>query len=362
MARIRKTYFTKSKMGKLLGVNEKQHEVYMPNEIFENLTEAFTSEEMQGKTSTHIAYAYTYYYLANYQWRYARYYYYDDKTGMETSINEGIIKQILGFPSKSEQYTYLTKNNTGLLVKLGYIRKETDKPSRYWYDDEGKYKEVQFVYESEYPELYGNNKNWKVAMPVKGFYRYKESEEDNYEDGTFYMIQNTHMIDIDVFIYCMADLELGVEGFYLYCFLKFMTDKYDNAYNCSQKKMAQTTRLSIDEVKKQLENLEKRNMITSDHKPFCLDKPADKETKTNTYGIKEPNEFAKSMIQFNVIPKQRKITAKQYESEVGWANEKEINGLIINQKTGEIIKSSPVNEYNINDEAELSDLDEVFSR
>ncbi|WP_110929758.1 hypothetical protein [Paenibacillus bouchesdurhonensis] len=359
MARKRQTYFTKSMMIKLLGVNEKQHEVYMPNEIFEDLPKAFASEEMQGKTSTHIAYAYAYYYLANYQWRYAQYHYYNDKSGVTTSINEGIIKQILGFPPKSEQYTYLTKNKTGLLVKLDYIRKVTDKPCGYWYEEGTKYKEVQFVYESEYPQIYGNNKNWKVSLPVKGFYRFKDSEEDNYEDGTFYMIQNTHMIDIDVFIYCM-DLELGVEGFYLYCFLKYMTDKFNNAYNCSQKKMAQLTGLSIDEVKKQLENLERCNMITNDHKPFCLDKPEDKETKTNTYGVKEPNEFATSMIQFNVIPKQRKITAKQYESEIGWANEKEVNGMVINQKTGEIIKA--VVEYDINEEDELSELNEIFSR
>ncbi|WFB58698.1 hypothetical protein [Paenibacillus sp. BR1-192] len=362
MARIRKAYFTKSEMAKLLGVSEKHHEIYMPNEIFKDFVEAFSTEEMAGKTSTHIAFAYAYYYLANYQWRYAQYRYYNDKTGVETSINEGTIKQILGFPSKSEQYTYLTKNKTGLLVKLGYIRKETDKPSRYWYDDEGKYKEVQFIYESEYPELYGNNKNWKVAMPVKAHWREEWAELDCYYNGTFYQIDNTHLIDIDIFIYCMTNAELGVEGFYLYCFLKCMTDKFQNAYNCSQKEMAQLTGLSIDEVKKQLENLERRNMITSDHKPFCLDKPDDKETKTNTYGVKEPNEFATSMIQFNVIPKQRKISAKQYESEVGWANEKEVNGLIINQKTGEIIKSAPVNEYNINDEAELPDLDEVFSK
>jgi len=324
-------------MTKLLGVSEKHHEIYMPNEIFQNLSEAFATDEMKSKTSTHIAYAYAYYYLANYQWRYAQYRFYTE--GVTININEEMIKQILGFPSKSEQYTYLTKNKTGLLVKLDYIRKVTDKPTRYWYDDEGKYKEVQFIYESEYPVIYGNNKNWKVAMPVKGFYRYKESEEDNYEDGTFYMIQNTHMIDIDIFIYCMTDAELGVEGFYLYCFLKCMTDKFKNSYDCSNLDMAQFTGLSIDEVKKQLVRLEQRNMITNDHKPYCLDKPEEYKTKANSYSVNEFKEFAKNKLVFNEIPKQRKITAKQYAEEIGWANEWEIDGQSATTQTGENVKS-----------------------
>lgn len=326
MARKRQVFFTRKELKNLLGVSEKQHEVYMPNEIFKDFTDAFAEEELKGKTSTHIAFAYSYYYLANYQWRYAQYRSYNEKDGSETQINESVIKKILGFPAKSEQYTYLTKNKTGLLEKIGYIRKKTDKPSRYIIHKEGRYKEVEFIYESEYPEIYGNNKNWKVAMPVKGFFRCKESEEENYEDGTFYMIQNTHLIDIDIFIYCMTDAELGVEGFYLYCFLKFMTDKFKNSYDCSNKKMAELTGLSIDEVKNQLVKLEQRNMITNDHKPYCLNRPKGYKTKVNTYGVNEYKEFAREKIEFNEIPAQRKITAKQYESEVGWANEWEING------------------------------------
>ncbi|MCR8659315.1 hypothetical protein [Paenibacillus endoradicis] len=323
MSRKRQAVFTKSEMTNLLGVSEKQHEVYMPNEIFNDLTEAFKENELQGKTSTHIAFAYSYYFLANYMWRYARYRHVDDKSG-ESPINEGLIKQILGFPAKSEQYTYLTKNKSGLLQNLGYIRKETDKPCRYFYENNGK-KEVVFVYESDYPEVYGNNKNWKVSMPVKGIWRYEESELDNCEDGTFYMIQKTHKIDIDVFIYCMTDAELGVEGFYLYSFLKYSTDKF-KAFDCSNKGMAYLTGMSIDEVKSQLYKLEKRNMIENDHKPFCRNKPNDKQTKANTYRINERYEFISNKFQFNTIPKQRKISAERYEIEIGWANEREING------------------------------------
>lgn len=36
MSRKRKAFYTKSEMADLLGVSEKQHHVYMPNEIFED--------------------------------------------------------------------------------------------------------------------------------------------------------------------------------------------------------------------------------------------------------------------------------------------------------------------------------------
>lgn len=359
MARIRKAYYDKREMNYLLDVSEKQHYVFMPNEIFSDLREAFEKEEFIGRTSTHIAYAYAYYYLANYQWRYARYRAYNEETGMETQINEGIIKQILGFPAKSEQYTYLTKNKTGLLQSIGYIRKVTDKPSRYWYDNNGAHKEVNFIYESEYSDesLYGNNKNWKVAMPVKGFWRDEESELENLENGTFFEIWNTHMIDIDIFIYCMTNRELGVEGFYLYCFLKYMNDKFKDGYDCSNIKMSQLTGLSIDEVKSQLKNLEYYNMITNDHKPYCLNKPKDNQTFANTYTVKEYSDFAKNLIQCNVIPKQKKISAEKYEKEYGWANEKEIDGNVVNIWTGEIVRSKKEAIDDIDD-----DLEELFEK
>ncbi|KRE70873.1 hypothetical protein [Paenibacillus sp. Soil750] len=342
MARKRQTFFNSKEIKNMLDVNEKQNYVFMPNEIFADFTEAFKDmkqETDKGKTSTHIAYAYSYYFLANYMWRYARYRYWDDKVG-DIILNEGVIKQFLGFPAKSEQYTYLTKNQTGLLQKIGYIRKVSDKPSRYLYDKERRFKEVLFIYESEYPEVYGNTKNWKVAMPVKGIWRDLESELDNCENGTLYVINDTHKVNIETFIYCITNPELGVEGFYLYCFLKFMTDKFKQGYDCSNDQMSALTGLSLDEIKSQIYNLEKRNMITNDHKPYCLNKPKNKECKTNTYTVLEHKYFAQNLMQMNVIPKQRKISAERYAVEIGWAYEYVIDGNLVNIKTGEIIKEN----------------------
>lgn len=342
----------------LLGVSEKQHEVYMPNEIFNDFIEAFEEYELKGKTSTHIAYAYAYYFLANYQWRYAQYRRYNEATGLETQINEGVIKQILGFPAKSEQYTYLTKNKTGLLQMIGYIRKETDKPCRYWYDDsDGRsIKEVVFRFESEYKDVYSNNKSWKVSMPLKGYWRDQESEKENIENGTFFQLENTHMLDIDTFIYCMTKEELGVEGFYLYSFLKMSTDKF-NEFDCSNVNMAKLTGLSIDEVKSQLKKLEQRNMITNDHKPYCLNKPVDSQTWANTYTVNDFKEFARSLISCNVLPKQKKISSERYAREYGWANEKEINGYFVNTWTGEFVRS--INEV-VEDNTDYGD-DDIFA-
>ncbi len=154
----------------------------------------------------------------------------------------------------------------------------------------------------------------------------------------------------------MTDEELGVEGFYLYCFLKYMTDKFKGGYDCSNKNMAQLTGISVDEVKSQLKKLERRNMITNDHKPWCLNRPAENQTFTNTYTTEEHKEFAKKFIQFNIIPKQKKISAKRYKQEYGWANEKEIDGNLVNTWTGEIIRGKKEDIAEYNDDDDLNDI------
>ncbi|WNC14879.1 hypothetical protein [Brevibacillus brevis] len=326
-----------------MDVNEFQNYVHMPNEIYSDFTRAFAElkeETDNGTRSSHIAYAFGYTFLAHYMWRYARFYTWNNAKG-SVPINEAIIKQMLGFPAKSEAYTWLTKNKTGFLEQIGYINKVTDKPIAYYHDEDRI--DLFFSMESECgsPDKV-NHKGWKVAMPVKGMWRNPEDKgKYTLETGTFHIIDNTHMIDMDTFIYCITNPELGVEGFYLYSFLKFMTDKFNNAFDCSNMRMARMTGLSVDEIKNQINNLERYNMITNDHKPYCLDKPKDKKCKANTYGILEHDQFAKNLMQMNVIPKQVKISKERYKREVGWANEREIDGNIIDTDTGEIIRSVP---------------------
>lgn len=355
MARKRQSLFSKKEMMRILGIDVHSKLIYMPNEIFSDLTSTFNEMNErtdEKKTSTHIAFAYAYIYLATYMWRYARYWYWDDSVG-NVQILESTIKMLLGFPAKSEQYTYLTKAQTGILEQIGYIRKVSDKPCRSIFLDS----ELEFVYESEHPELYGNSRNWKSSMPVKGIWRERDSELDCIENGTFFYIGDTHEINIDTFIYCMTHPKLGVEGFYLYCFLRMQYDKFPMGYDCSKKRMAKLTGLSIDEVKSQLENLERCSMITNDHKPWCIDKPDDKETKANTYTVLDYSEFTQNLMQMKIIPKQRKVSAEVYERTIGWANEKEIDDNIVDTNTGEIIRPAKP-KFSV-DNIDISDLDDL---
>jgi hypothetical protein len=316
MSRIRKANYTVKELKKLLSISENEHLVWMPNEVFKDLNTAFM--EYQGvKTSTHYAYAYSYLFLVFWLYRYAKHI---NNDGIE--INEAIIKEILGFSSKSDQYTYITKSQ-GVLAELGYIKKKTDFPLNYYYEEFGinNQKEVYFEYYSEsiVEEFLENRKNKKVNFPIKAFYRDQEAEDDNYMNGTFYDIQNTHEVDINIFIYCMANKALGIEGFYIYCFLKYATDKHSTGFDCSYKKMALLTGFSIDEVGIQLRNLEERNMITSDHKPFCIGEiPEDNKTKANTYTVLNYGNFAQNFWGYNKIPTQRKLSTEQYEREIGF--------------------------------------------
>lgn len=332
-----KTFTTKHLKEVILDVGKNEHKLFIPNEIFDQL-KGYVNEEgeyiegfydIEGKkvkkfkSSTHIAYAYAYVYLAHYMYRYCKYYYYKDYH-TRYDIDEKMIKQILGFPSNSDTFTYITKKG-GVLDKLGYIKKDSDKPTDVVaIEDElksGRWKVSHIVMESDYPEVYiSNSKNRKINYPVKAIFREQWADEEGCENGTFFDVGNTHLIDIDVFIYCMADPDIGVNGFYLYSFLSHKNDIFKGMFDCSIKKFVSSTGLGIKTIRTQLDNLEKRNMITNDHKPYCLDKKDWQKAKANTYGVLPYSEFISNKSEFKEIPKQRKISAKRYEEEIGFVS------------------------------------------
>ena len=370
MPRKKQTFYTRGQLrNNIFAVGEHEHKVYMPNEIFDELINGLNNDrgeyvagfyDVEGnkindfKSSTHISYAYAYIYLSHYMYRYCKFY---TNGYLSKDIDEKMIKQNLGFPATSDTYTYISKKG-GVLERLGYIKKESDKPFQYnlcetqylsehlneiWILD-------YFDMESELTSVFCNSKNRKINYPLKAFERDVElSEDDTVIDdrtGTFWHIKNTHMIDIDVFIFCMADPDIGVEGFYLYSFM-FSKCGLSGVLRCSIKKIVTQTGLGIKTVRTQLENLEKRNMISNDHKPYCLDKKDWQITKTNDYGVLPYSEFISNELDFKEIPKQRRISAKRYQKEIGFVineeNEAEYSEEITHTKKYNLLRPEKLN-------------------
>ncbi|MBW7461493.1 hypothetical protein ACFOLF_06260 [Paenibacillus sepulcri] len=72
------TYYDEKQLRMILGADgESKHRIYMPNGVFNDLVkcEDFKSRKAN---ATHIAFAFSYLYLASYMYRYARFTYYED--------------------------------------------------------------------------------------------------------------------------------------------------------------------------------------------------------------------------------------------------------------------------------------------
>jgi hypothetical protein len=337
-------YFNEKELREILGVyNDEIKKIYMPNDIFNDL---INCNEFKSKIScvrnqenkvnryeknanaNHIAFAFSYLYLASYMYKYARFTYYKNYSE-EIFIDDKIMYMILNSSPTSrgkDGISYITKKG-GVLEKLGYIRKEGDYPLRVGYEIDPYTKEIDissldFVMfsdiKNELPS--GDSKGArarKVNYPIRAFYLDEESERINYNDGYFYLVNNSTMIDINVFIYCMARRDLGTVGFYLYCFLKSKCD-----YFGSITKSAQYTKSMVDleletgigktKLDNTLKSLERHNMITNSHRPFVPDLPNDKKIPANSYSVNDYKDF-----RIRDVKTRRVMSYQRYDKEIG---------------------------------------------
>ena len=222
-----------NELSKELQFNNKESPVYVPNEIFNDL-------KRNVKGSSHIAFAYSYYYLMSWLYRYGKY----GQIGLKVDD----VKRILRYSPSNRDVNYLIKKN-GVMDQLDYTYSSTDYPIS-WDWNNG---DIQFMMlsdlDSDTKKLLVDmrGKNYKVKVPVKGLFRSKESEEENYFDGTFYDISNTHLIPFEDFLLCM-EREIGVTGLYLYGYLRCNCQWHNGKYNSSLERIATDTGLSVNTV------------------------------------------------------------------------------------------------------------------
>jgi len=260
---------------------ETENALYMPNEIFDDLQKNI-------QKSIHIPFAYSYYYLLSWLYRYAKY--------GTIAITNKEIKQILGYHPENSEMNYLMKKN-GLLDQIGYTITDKNFPLLWIYD--GDQLDFEMLYDQENKDdfLIGRNRKYTIKFPVKCFYRTKDSLNNNVKDGTFYSIENTHYVPFKVFLFCMNNKDIGTIGFYLWAYLKMQNQLYNGTYDVSLSQLAKEINLSERTMIRYLILMKKHNMIvcTFNQDYFSLDLELDKR-KSNSYMVNDPEQFSELQI------------------------------------------------------------------
>jgi hypothetical protein len=285
-----------------LGYNPKKEDwFYMPNSIFEDLQQ---HKEFKNKSSFHIAFAYNYYFLISWLWRYAKYQHLDYYNLTENKIYHAPLKKVyktlLGVSASSKQYDYIIKKN-GVLAQLGYIQPSKVAPIGFnFFDPNGKHDFItHFIhgfneYEACYHDAYImenemleslriNRKSNLVDYPIRGFYRTLEDMKEGYENGTFVESANTHAVRVEAFLKCLNNEKLGLIGFYLWSYLCYRTDQFKVGYLASRNRLIGETRIKKTTLNNVLFALEQEGMIRVKHEDYVV--------------VKEKKEFGENKLE-----------------------------------------------------------------
>ncbi|MEK3855956.1 hypothetical protein [Cytobacillus sp. FSL H8-0458] len=287
----------------LLQYREKESKVFMPNEIFDDIKKPFIQmaankkieqsnnfikvETVKGirkkrgqnkdAISKHIAFAYSYYYLISWLYRNAKY--------GEINITIEDIKKVLTYTRKSQEVDYIIKKN-GILDEIGYTETTNDYPIAWEFKDP----ELEFIFFSDMDKdiqkmlINQKGRNFKIKIPIKHLHRDSESYKEGILDGLFYEPHNFHVVPFEIFLFCMGKKEVGVRGFYLYCYLKRMNEYYGEGYDVSIEKLSKEIAIPISTLEKDIEAIRCYRMVNCIHnQEYFVPGLEDGERKANTY-------------------------------------------------------------------------------
>lgn len=281
---------------KLLQYDDKESKIFIHNEIFTDL------KTLRSKGSSHIAFAYAYYYLICWLYRYAKY--------GSINIDVKLIKQILGYNSSYQGIDYIVKKN-GVLDSMNYTATTKDFPLSWTYDDcldfdllSDMDEDVQKIIKE------ARSRKYTIKFPVKTFHRTIESENDNYLDGTFYEFDNTHLVPFEVFMFCMSKKEIGCVGFYLWSYLKMKCQMFNDGYDISLDNLSQEVMIPKSTMINYLNTLRKYKMVNCYYNQefFCVALNED-ERQANTYITNEYSYFSDKPIEYQKL---KVISTKEY--------------------------------------------------
>ncbi|MGF9975327.1 replication/maintenance protein RepL [Viridibacillus arvi] len=296
---------------------EDDNNIAMPNELFTTLLNWKDNKQIK---ANHIPFTYAYLYYQTYLYRYVKY----DVHVPATSE----IKLDLGYAQNYKPIDYIIKKD-GLLDSEGITISTSDFPVIQEWKDQNrmKYERVKISTLSSLNDEHHNFvHDWKkerninlkqtIKYPVFAFFRdvttYDESVvyEDSLYDGTFYFAENTTIIDIRVFEFCMNNKDLGVNGFYLYAYLKNQNYKYNDDFKATRIRMAKETGMSERTVQTYMNALREHNLVKAIYNMECFSLAIKDDRIPNTYVVNEHAEFSTEKV---VYEKQLFITRKEHE-------------------------------------------------
>ncbi|WP_335871942.1 hypothetical protein [Bacillus sp. 2205SS5-2] len=311
-----------------LQFNHNENKVFMPNEIFDDLHRKFNTlfpedHEKNGAVGSHVAFTYSYVYFIAWLHRYCKY--------SDTWITTNGIKKCLRYSPTTKTIDFIIKKN-GVLDDLGYTLTTTNYPIYWTFEDQ----DLQFVTVSDLDEVdkqYITQKlrNYKVKFPVKQFYRDRESYEEGIIDGAYYEVYNTHMIDFEVFMFCMGEKDLGCTGFYLYSYLKMMNDQFKNGFDVALADLTHQTKIKDRTLDKYLKSLKKYRMINCIHnQDYYVSGLSKEERKANTYQTNEYTFFSNEPVKVKNIESMRLQDYRKWKTEKEEINNRDIDGEVAN--------------------------------
>ncbi|MFJ3386773.1 helix-turn-helix domain-containing protein [Lysinibacillus sp. NPDC086135] len=280
--------------------------VAIPNELFTQLLQMKEDKELK---PVHIGFTYSYIYLQTYMYRYSTY------STYVPSVEE--IKELFGYNPAEQRVNYIIKKN-GLLEKKNILTTTNEFPviSDMVYDEYGidrvpKITTIQeFCNEYEYETVdewrgqMGITRRTTCKYPVFGFERYPEEDENGvyYEEGTFFNISDTTMIDMDTFLFCMSTDDIGVNGFYVYAYLLDKSNKFNGDFNATYMRIAKETGIGLNSITNIMNALRSHNLITTVHNveyfSFAVPK---KDRVPSTHKVNTSADFSADKIEYEKL-------------------------------------------------------------
>lgn len=285
-----------------------QDSVYLSNRNFTTLHKLVESKKLK---NNHISFAFSYLYLQNYMFRYAKYDQFVPQTGE--------IKEMLGYSPTQQALDYIIKKG-GLLDKEGMTSTIFDFPViQEWEDNQpvitmlSSFNEMTSGYGSQWRKERGIKTNQSCKFPVYAFVGENEKFNGefslNNQGGSFFELSNTTKLDVKTFLYCMSNSDLESTGFYLYSYLKWKCDCIEGEiYGIGYERLARETGLKVTTVKKYIKLLRQYNLVSCQSGTYIV---YAEDEKVNTSDL-EPNRYGVNPSSWFLLEKQTELTKPNY--------------------------------------------------